>query len=175
LAAGRGRALAPCRPGRFGIGHGRRSGARVVDHPASLARAACCLEAGRAGAQTGSASFGGLRDIAKRRLRFVNRQSGAGSRLFFDLLLADAGLKPSSIQGDHNEEYTHLAVAAMVAAGEADVGFGARAATKRFGLQFHREVREKYLLAVPREDLHRKPCALLQHVLGSTVVKRAGG
>lgn len=119
------------------------------------------------------ATFGGLRDIAKRRLRFVNRQSGAGSRLVFDLLLADAGLKPSSIPGYHNEEYTHLAVAAMVAAGEADVAFGARAAAERFGLQFHREVFEKYLLAVPREDIHRKPCALLQRLLGSTAFKRA--
>jgi molybdate transport repressor ModE-like protein len=119
------------------------------------------------------ANFGGIRDIAKRKLRFVNRQPGAGSRLVFDLLLADAGIKPAAIPGYHHEEYTHLAVAAMVAAGDAHVAFGTRAAAERFGLDFHREVNEKYLLAVPREDIHRKPCALLQRLLGSTAYKRA--
>jgi len=119
------------------------------------------------------ANFGGIRDIAKRKLRFVNRQPGAGSRLVFDLLLADAGIKPAAIPGYHHEEYTHLAVAAMVAAGDAHVAFGTRAAAERFGLAFHLEVSEKYLLAVPREDIHRKPCALLQRLLGSTTYKRA--
>lgn len=118
-------------------------------------------------------SVNGVRDIAKQRLRFVNRQPGAGSRLVFDLLLADAGLKASAIAGYHNEEYTHQAVAAIVAAGEADAAFGTRAAAERFGLQFHRELSEKYLLALTREDLHRKPYALVQRLLGSQAYKRA--
>jgi molybdate-binding protein len=110
-------------------------------------------------------SVNGVRDIAK--------QPGAGSRLVFDLLLADAGLKASAIAGYHNEEYTHQAVAAIVAAGEADAAFGTRAAAERFGLQFHRELSEKYLLALTREDLHRKPYALVQRLLGSQAYKRA--
>ncbi len=117
--------------------------------------------------------FGGIRDLARRKLRFVNRQAGAGSRLVFDLLLAEAGLKPAAIAGYHHEEYTHLAVAALVAAGDAEVAFGTRGAAERFGLDFHREVAEKYLLALPREDIHRKPCALVQRLLGSTAFKRA--
>lgn len=121
------------------------------------------------------AAFGGIRDIAKSRLRFVNRQPGAGSRLVFDLLLADAGLKPAAITGYHHEEYTHVAVAALVAAGQADVAFGTRAAAETLGLQFHREVTEKYLLALAREDLHRKPYAALRRLLASTAYKRALG
>lgn len=117
--------------------------------------------------------FGGIRDLARRKLRFVNRQAGAGSRLVFDLLLADAVLKASAIAGYHHEEYTHLAVAALVAADDAQVGFGTRAAAGRFGLEFHREVTEKYLLAMPREDIHRKPGAVVQRLLGSTGYKRA--
>ena len=115
----------------------------------------------------------GVRDIAKQRLRFVNRQPGAGSRLVFDLLLADAGLKATAITGYHNEEYTHLAVAAIVAAGEADAAFGTRAAAERFGLHFHRELGEKYFLVLSREDIHRKPYALVQRLLGSQAYKRA--
>ena len=118
-------------------------------------------------------SFGGIRDIAKQRLRFVNRQPGAGSRLVFDLLLADAGLKPAAIAGYHDEEYTHVAVAALIAAGQADVGFGTRVAAERLGLRFHHEVTEKYLLVLARSDLHRKPYALLRRVLASTAYTRA--
>lgn len=117
--------------------------------------------------------FGGIRDIARLHLRFVNRQPGAGSRLVFDLLLADAGLKPAAVDGYHHEEYTHVAVAALVAAGQADVGFGTRAAAERLGLVFRREVTEKYLLVLAREDLHRKPYALLRRLLASTSYKRA--
>lgn len=120
-----------------------------------------------------SRTFGGIRDIARQRLRFVNRQPGAGSRLVFDLLLADAGLKPAAVTGYHHEEYTHVAVAALVAAGQADVAFGTRAAAERLGLAFHREVTEKYLLVLAREDLHRKPYALLRRLLASTAYKRA--
>ena len=114
----------------------------------------------------------GVRDIARRKLRFLNRQPGSGSRLVFDLLLAAAGLKAASIPGYHHEEYTHLAVAAVVAAGEADVAFGARAAAERFGLAFHREVSEQYLLVLPREMMHRKPFSLLKTTLASRTYKQ---
>lgn len=115
----------------------------------------------------------GVRDIARRKLRFLNRQAGSGSRLVFDLLLADAELKPAVIPGYHQEEYTHLAVAAVVAAGEADCGFGVRTAAERFGLAFHREVTEKYLLVLPRDLLHRKPYSLLKRSLASQAYKQA--
>ncbi len=117
----------------------------------------------------------GIRDIARRKLRFLNRQPGAGSRLVFDLLLADAGLKPSAIPGYHHEEYTHLAVAAVVAGGEADCGFGVRGAAERFGMAFTREVSEQYLLVLPREAMHRKPYSLLKRLLSSQAYKQALG
>ena len=117
----------------------------------------------------------GIRDIARRKLRFLNRQAGAGSRLVFDLLLADAGLLPSAIPGYHHEEYTHLAVAAVVAAGEADCAFGVRSAAERFGLAFQREVSEQYLLVLPRESMHRKPFSLLKRLLSSQAYKQALG
>ena len=114
----------------------------------------------------------GVQDIARRRLRFLNRQPGSGSRLVFDLLLASAGLEAARIPGYHHEEYTHLAVAAVVAAGEADVAFGARAAAERFGLVFHHETTEQYLLVLPRELMHRKPFSLLKTTLASRAYKQ---
>ena len=93
------------------------------------------------------AQIGSLQDLAGSGLRFLNRQAGSGTRLLFDDLLAFAGIAAGEIRGYEVEEFTHLAVAAMVASGAADAGFGVQAAAERFGLAFVPIVREHYLLA----------------------------
>jgi putative molybdopterin biosynthesis protein len=113
-----------------------------------------------------------VKDIATKKLRFLNRQPGSGSRLVFDLLLDAAKIKSAAIDGYHSEEYTHLAVAAVIAGGAADVGFGAQAAAETFGLDFWPEVFEKYFLVVPREAMHRKPISAVQRLLNSQAYKR---
>jgi putative molybdopterin biosynthesis protein len=94
-------------------------------------------------------------DLATKEMRFVNRQPRSGTRMVFDLLLEDAGLAPERIKGYHAEEFTHLAVAAMVASGAADAGFGIEAAAKHFGLHFIPITWESYCLAVRRAALTR--------------------
>jgi molybdate-binding protein len=78
----------------------------------------------------------GVADIARTGARFVNRQPGSGTRAWFDRLLAEAGLGSGDIAGYEVEEFTHQAVAALVAAGAAGVGMGVRAVAERFGLGF---------------------------------------
>jgi molybdate-binding protein len=90
----------------------------------------------------------GLADLARLRARFVNRQKGSGTRLWFDRLLAEHGLAPADIRGYAGEEFTHQAVAALIASGAAEAGFGARAAAERFGLAFLPLGWECYHLAV---------------------------
>jgi molybdate transport repressor ModE-like protein len=75
-------------------------------------------------------------DLARTGLRFVNRQRGAATRTWLDRLLREGGVDAARIAGYEVEEGTHLAVAATVAAGGADAGFGLRAAADRFGLGF---------------------------------------
>ena len=75
-------------------------------------------------------------DLARTGLRFVNRQRGAATRAWLDRLLREEGVDAARIAGYEVEEATHLAVAATVAAGGADAGFGLRAAADRFGLGF---------------------------------------
>jgi molybdate transport repressor ModE-like protein len=89
-----------------------------------------------------------FRDIARKGLRFVNRQRGSGTRLLIDRLIAAAGLEPATLAGYTTEEFTHPAVAAMVASGAADAGFGLRAAAVEQRLAFVPLVRERYYLAV---------------------------
>ena len=93
-------------------------------------------------------SIRNLADVAKRHLRFVNRQRGSGTRQLIDQLLRQSGVDPGSVKGYAEEEFTHVAVAATVAAGRADAAVGVRAAAVRFGLTFVPVSVERYWLVV---------------------------
>jgi putative molybdopterin biosynthesis protein len=88
-----------------------------------------------------------LRDLTRSGVRFINRQEGSGTRQLLEQLLAAEGVSPARIAGYADEELTHLAVGATIAAGRADAGFGIRAAAVRHGLQFVSLARERYYLA----------------------------
>ncbi|MDD2534902.1 MAG: substrate-binding domain-containing protein, partial [Eubacteriales bacterium] len=85
-----------------------------------------------------------LNDIATNRLRYVNRQKGAGTRMLLDYLLKQLALKPEQLAGYTREEYTHTAVAAQIASGSADAGLGILAAARIFGLDFIPVAEERY-------------------------------
>jgi molybdate transport repressor ModE-like protein len=89
-----------------------------------------------------------LADASKRGLRMVNRQRGSGTRSLIDQLLAANGLRPENIDGYAHEEFTHEAIAATVAAGQADVGFGIEAAAARYDLAFVPLIWERYGFAM---------------------------
>ncbi|KQO94277.1 substrate-binding domain-containing protein [Methylorubrum extorquens] len=91
-----------------------------------------------------------LADLTAEGVRYVNRQPGSGTRSWFDRMLAKAGLSPDAIQGYAVEEFTHQAVAAMVACGAADAGLGVRVAAERLGLDFLSVGWETYYLAASR-------------------------
>jgi putative molybdopterin biosynthesis protein len=85
--------------------------------------------------------------------RLVNRQPASGTRLLFDRLLRKAKIEATRIAGYDQEEFTHLAVAATVAAGQADVGFGIEAAAAQYRLDFVPLATEQYCLALRRDHL----------------------
>lgn len=86
-----------------------------------------------------------------KRYRFINRQQGSATRLVFDNLLATQNLRSSSISGYEDEEHTHTAVAALVASGDRDVGFGEASAAEKFSLAFSPIVSERFYIALKRE------------------------
>ena len=92
----------------------------------------------------------GLADLP--RLRYVNRQRGAGTRVLLDHELKRSAIDPASVDGYEREEPTHLAVAAAIAAGRADTGLGVMAAARAFGLDFVPVAREPFdLVMLPGE------------------------
>lgn len=94
-----------------------------------------------------------LADVARKRVRFVNRQRGSGTRLIVDSLLVAHGLAPDRIRGYGTEEYTHLAVAATIAAGRADAGVGVHAAAAQLDLGFVPILSERYWLVLRERTL----------------------
>jgi molybdate transport repressor ModE-like protein len=115
-----------------------------------------------------------LLDVARAGARFVNRQRGSGTRLLIDQLLKQAGVTANSVVGYETEEYTHLAVAATVATGQAEAGFGLRAAAARFGLDFVPLKKETYWLAVRTRRLETEPVRRLREGLAGEPLRRAG-
>lgn len=90
-----------------------------------------------------------LKDIAEAKARFVNRQRGSGTRLLLDYNMRKLNIDPADIPGYGREEFTHLKVAAAVAAGDADCGLGVYSAAVLMDLDFIPLCHEEYDLAVP--------------------------
>jgi putative molybdopterin biosynthesis protein len=98
-----------------------------------------------------------LADLTQPKIRFVNRQRGSGTRILLDGLLSSQSLDPRSIQGYESGEFTHAAVAAFVASGMADVGFGIEPAARQFKLDFVPLMKERYMLACSTATLRQAP------------------
>jgi molybdate-binding protein/DNA-binding transcriptional regulator YhcF (GntR family) len=120
-----------------------------------------------------------LRDIARSSLRFVNRQPGSGTRVWFDAQLQKKGIPVDQITGYERTESTHSAVARRIAEGEADVGLGLESAAAAYGLGFVHLTSEPYELVVPAEGMERPPirrlAAWLKSRKANTALSALGG
>lgn len=93
----------------------------------------------------------GFEDLIRNDVVFVNRQSGAGTRLLTDKCLRELGIRPESVKGYEREEYTHMGVASAVLTGVADTGLAILASAIALNLDFIPVAKERYDLAIPRE------------------------
>ena len=120
-----------------------------------------------------------LPDLARDDVRFVNRQRGSGTRVLLDFKLREFGIPTESIRGYDREEYTHLAVAAAVQGGRADVGLGILPAAKAMGLEFIPLFEEQYDLVIPTEfyegDLLRPMLDMIRSAEFQREVEALGG
>lgn len=115
---------------------------------------------------------GGLEDLTRPGLRFVNRQRGSGTRLWLDMALRRAGISAERINGYQDERMTHTAVAQAVAEGQADVGVGLEAAARSFGLDFIFLAHDRYDLVIPAATLAQAPVQALVNWLQAAQTRR---
>jgi molybdate-binding protein/DNA-binding transcriptional regulator YhcF (GntR family) len=107
------------------------------------------------------AGIEGLEDLIRSDVRFVNRQPGAGTRVWLDAQLRLRGIDPGQIEGYDQQVHTHSDVAQAIAQRRADAGLGIEAAALAYGLDFVFLARERYDLVIPQETFNLPPVQAL--------------
>ncbi len=112
-----------------------------------------------------------LKNLANKKLTFVNRQEGSGTRVLLDYRLKENGIDPADIPGYSRIAYTHMEVALEVFSGSADVGLGILAAARMLGLDFVPLAKERFDLTIPTENYSTGAIKALREVLSSDEFK----
>jgi len=115
----------------------------------------------------------GISDVVERGYRFINRETGSGTRLLLDLLCKEGGIDAHHIRGYLNEVFTHMEVGVAILRGEADVGLGIQSVAECLGLDFFPLRKERYDLVVPAENLSLKPVQVFFNVIHSSRFRQA--
>ncbi len=120
-----------------------------------------------------------LGHLTNKKVRFVNRQEGSGTRVLLDYGLKENGIDPEQISGYSRTATTHMEVALEVFSGNADVGIGISAAARMLGLDFIPMATERFDLIIPVENYQSKAIKVMRSVLCSeefkSTVARMGG
>ena len=109
------------------------------------------------------------------RITFVNRDHGSGTRTLLEHLLTQEKIDGRVITGYQNVELTHAAVAAHVASGMADAGFGVEAAAVQFDLDFIHVVTEDYFFVCREPVLRSNVTKRLIDIISGPEYRRAIG
>ncbi len=110
-----------------------------------------------------------FKDIIKG--RYVNRQLGSGTRILCDYLLKENGIDKKDVDGYRNEEFTHTAVAALIASGNADCGLGIYSAAKMYDLDFIEICTEEYDILIDEKAYDSEQVQILLAMIKSDKFK----
>jgi molybdate-binding protein len=91
-------------------------------------------------------------DVARPEVRFVNRNAGSGTRLWFDTELKRLRIPFEHVNGYDREVKTHTEAADLIVSNKADAALGLQAAAQQHGLDFIPLFEERYDLVLPREE-----------------------
>jgi len=120
-----------------------------------------------------------LNDLVGKKVSFVNRQEGSGTRVLLDYRLKENGIDASRIAGYEKIAFTHMEVALEVFSGSADAGIGIYAAVRQLGLDFIPLATERFDLIIPSDIFTGEMVKALREVLSSEEFKanmaRMGG
>jgi putative molybdopterin biosynthesis protein len=161
---------APPRDGRVREAVDRHGAERTEDLDAEVIHFASWREG--LALRAGVGDVRSIDDVARRRLRLVNREPGAEARHLLDRHLQATGVDPAEITGYDTATGGHLLVAAALAAGVADAGVTTEPAALAYGLPFVPLAEERSLLAIPRRLLGTPEVQALLGVLATPAVQR---
>ena len=113
-----------------------------------------------------------IEDLARRNIRFVNREPGSGSRGLLDKRLEKAGIDAHRVQGYELVAHGQLAAAYCVVSGEADVCLATRSAAQTFGLDFIPLHSERYDLVMRKSTTDLPAAKAFLDVLQRATLRR---
>jgi putative molybdopterin biosynthesis protein len=113
-----------------------------------------------------------IEDLARRSVRFVNRELGSGSRALLDKRLGKAGIDAHRVQGYDRVAYGHLAAAYCVVSREADVCLATRSAAQTFSLDFIPLHSERYDLVMRKRTADLPAAKAFLDVLQRATLRR---
>jgi putative molybdopterin biosynthesis protein len=113
-----------------------------------------------------------VEDLARSKVRFVNREPGSGSRALLDKLLGANGVPPTAVHGYDRIAYGHLAAAYEVLSGEADACLATRSAAKAFNLGFIPLHNERYDLVMRKSTAELPAVSAFLDVLQRATLRR---
>jgi putative molybdopterin biosynthesis protein len=108
-----------------------------------------------------------LRDLARPKLRIINRQPGSGTRIYLDQEFSRARLNAKKISGYDTVVSTHLEVGLGVLRGAADVGLATRTTAQLLALDFIPLTRERFDMLVPKPRFFTRGMQVLLGIIGS--------
>ena len=104
-------------------------------------------------------------DLARKGVRFINRQAGSGTRLLLDHHLGKAGISPERISGYGEEVFTHIEIGLAVLSGVADTGIATAAVSSLLGLDFVPITRERFDMILDQSVFFQKGIQALMETL----------
>src|SRR6185503_5560729 len=113
-----------------------------------------------------------IEDLARKSVRFVNREPGSGSRGLLDKLLEKAGMYARKVQGYDRIAFGHLAAAYCVVSRDADACLATRSAAQTFGLDFIPLRSERYDLVMRKRTADLPAVKAFLDVLQRATLRR---
>jgi putative molybdopterin biosynthesis protein len=114
----------------------------------------------------------GITDLARKDVRFINRETGAGCRRLLDDLLRKHGISGKQIKGYERVTAGHLPAARLVRSGEVDCCISTQAVARALALDFIPLAQKPYHLVIRRTQLKHPSIQTLIDTLGHTSFRR---
>lgn len=106
-------------------------------------------------------------EVRNKKLRFINRQKGSGTRILIDHFLQKEGVDPASVSGYDDEVFSHLEVGLKIVSGGADTGVATSAVAKILGLAFSPLINESFDMVLAHDTFFNSNVQDFIETLGS--------
>jgi len=111
-------------------------------------------------------------DLARKDVRFTNREPGAGCRRLLDDLLLEQGITAKHVKGYEKVTSGHFPAARLVQNGEVDCCISTRAVARALALDFIPLAQKPYHLVIRKAKLNYPPIQALLETLGHASFRR---